>query len=487
MTPQLQQLQQQQAKTLQQSTPLNQQQLTPQQKQQLLVIAQQLRVSPQQVQQLTPLQVHHMQQKMRQHQQRQNAISLEQQFNMVMGSVYPKPKRLYKFVEDSDSILKKYEKFMQSFELHIYESAYKICPPNKSRSGSYRQEFGGDGLTLSKNDETLKDFLEYVARGLIPASLIDILADSNIQFYEGNLILQVFDHTNTTDVSPPTKKPVPTQAGETTNANKNGTHDKQQVPKQSLLKRPRIYRTLLRPNDLTTYYDMLTMSDEHKLSDAIYQNVEAEILNLTKRNLNLSVPRNPYDSFNAQLEQKLGLDMNVKLNYRELCSDQNSRGANPHTEMVYKQPTSSYEEMMLQYSTPVQRRNFLGFAVDFKNSNAGKALLARMANQPQLIKEQQQQQQQLQQQQQQQQQQNSNGKAQETKKRAPAKPRVTKPRAQNKGAPRKRQVKPKEDKPKDEKPKVRRPRKKKGAAAAEAEAAAAPGEPNPTGTAPESK
>ena len=148
---------------------------------------------------------------------------------------------------------------------------------------------------LEKNDETLKEFLEYVARGRIPEAIMEVLRDCNIQFYEGNLILQVYDHTNTVEVT--INRPIEgnsmnstlatkVQANNTINSNNNsvqGQHQHTLGEQIRKFRRPRVYRTLLRPNDLTNYYDMITYADQAIFSDSIYQQFESEILTLTKK------------------------------------------------------------------------------------------------------------------------------------------------------------------------------------------------------------
>ncbi|SSD58758.1 uncharacterized protein SCODWIG_00519 [Saccharomycodes ludwigii] len=299
-------------------------------------------------------------------QQRMNLANYEQQFLQLMTTLNKKPRRLYNFTEETDAILKKYEQFRTSFELHIYDNTYKICAPANSRlQQHFKNELSGDGLILNKNNETFKDFLENVARGIIPASIMDVLKDCNIQFYEGNLILQVYDHTNTVDIKPPQQnhpsipKNVSPIKSDPFNATGNNvpaqTNTKRALP---VLKRPRVYRTLLRPNDLTRYYDMMVISDQSRFSDGVYQQLESEILTLTKRNLNLKVPLNPFenkDLFDDKQQASMFLEPSVNENceviqhHRELCSNEDCRGLNPHMELREELPhnSSSFEEMML--------------------------------------------------------------------------------------------------------------------------------------------
>lgn len=303
----------------------------------------------QQQQQQLQQQRHRMllQQKAIQQQKHQQALqNYESQFYQLLMTLNKKPKRIYNFTEDTESTLKKYEQYRPSFEFHIYENNYKICAPANTRLQQQQKtpELTSDGLILNKNNPILKEFLEYVARGRIPASIMEVLRDSNIQFYEGNLILQVYDHTNTVDVAPKT--------------NPQQFIDKNKDPKKArpvTFKRPRVYRTLLKPNDLTHYYDMMSYADHTRFSDSIYQQLESEILSLTKRNLALDVPLNPYehrDKLEDDLFAKPQWDENTKSLkhvHRDLSSKEGTKGAvgrvAEHEE--FPQHSSNYEQLML--------------------------------------------------------------------------------------------------------------------------------------------
>ncbi|SCU84160.1 LADA_0D00188g1_1 [Lachancea dasiensis] len=360
-----------------------------------------------------------MQQKLRQQQQQQQQAmqNYENQFYQFLMTVNKKPKRLYNFAEDPDAILKKYEQFRPSFEFHIYENNYKICAPANTRVQQQQRtpQATSDGLILNKNNSTLKEFLEYVARGCIPEAIMEVLKDCNIQFYEGNLILQVYDHTNTVDVKQTQKKtpePTPTNGagvqnptvtsssaptsestGATPTASNQGVRPDlhgqpssrpvdnvndvaatsgslKKAPSNgetigsasefgesgdaksakeivATFKRPRVYRTLLRPNGLTHYYDMLSYADHTRFSDNIYQQLESEILTLTKRNLDLDVPLNPYEH-REKLDDVDFLPFDKQL-HRELSTRKGTKGQVGHIDLHEESPqhSSSYEQMML--------------------------------------------------------------------------------------------------------------------------------------------
>lgn len=340
-------------------------------------------------------------------QQQQQQLHFEQQIYQLLTTLNRKPKRLYQFKEDPDDLLKKYEQFKPSFEFHIYENNFKICAPANSRLQQHQKtpQNSNDGLILNKNNEILREFLEYVARGIIPEAIMEVLRDCNIQFYEGCLILQVYDHTNTVDVKQETpasatalnKTPQQNNAnmgsltGTPSNAaaagsaavkreylanNRNGTdpssvnnstfnsvnngignNKEKENPGKSFttLKRPRMYRTLLRPNDLTHYYDMLSYADHTRFPDSMYQQLESEILTLTKRNLNLDTPMNPYanrdlvsdDEFlNPTFNEE---KQNWEFPHRKLCTEPFTKGAIDHVELHEELPqhSSTYEQLML--------------------------------------------------------------------------------------------------------------------------------------------
>lgn len=297
-------------------------------------------------------------------QRQQQLQNYENQFYQLLMTLNKKPKRLYNFVEDTDSILKKYEQYRPSFEFHIYENNYKICAPANTKfiQQSKTPEISNDGLVLNKNNETLKEFLEYVARGRIPEAIMEVLRDCNIQFYESNLILQVYDHTNTVEVQPKENTSVETTAAKpesnsTNPANQSNVPESAEQPKTKPppFKRPRVYRTLLRPNDLTLYYDMMTYADQARFSDSIYLQLESEILNLTKRNIKLDVNLNPFenrdklDDCNFTAPTWSEEMSEVKFCHRKESARERTKGVVKFIEQHEEIPqhSSNYEQMML--------------------------------------------------------------------------------------------------------------------------------------------
>lgn len=409
--------QQQQQQQNVSNNPLNNPNLTPQQKQKLM-----------------------LQQRALQQQRQQQAMhNFENQFYQLLMTINKKPKRLYNFVEDTDSILKKYEQYRPSFEFHIYENNYKICAPANTRVQQQQKspEISNDGLVLNKNNEILKDFLEYVARGIMPEALMEVLRDCNLQLYEGNVVLQVYDHTNTVDIIPKdqpkqtkletagsvppsvastgatattgitststesmaspadqAKLPEPSttqgltptvKKEETSNPNITASSSRTNLVKTSF-RRPRVYRTLLRPTDLSSYYDMMTYADQARFSDTIYNQLEAELLTLTKRNIDLNVKLNPYEH-----KEKIGDDdfsvpewdetnRKMMFKHREMSRDENTKGAVGHIAQHEELPqhNSTYEQMMLIMSERTSTTTNSAFAAalakhatDLKSSKSG--------------------------------------------------------------------------------------------------------------------
>lgn len=329
-----------------------------------------------------------LQQRALQQQKHQQALqNYESQFYQLLMTLNKKPKRIYNFVEDTDLTLKKYEQYRPSFEFHIYENNYKICAPANTRLQQQQKapELTSDGLILNKNNAILKEFLEYVARGKIPESIMEVLRDCNIQFYEGNLILQVYDHTNTVDVAPKEQKDQSAKSLDQNSSLSSAGFSSQQKPTDTsspaqqqegdmkgdpaspstskgskkmgsaTFKRPRVYRTLLKPNDLTHYYDMMSYADHTRFSDSIYQQLESEILSLTKRNLTLDVPLNPFEH-KDKLEKELFAvphwDQSAKSvvhTHRSQSKKPGTKGAVGHIEEHEELPqhSSNYEQLML--------------------------------------------------------------------------------------------------------------------------------------------
>lgn len=243
------------------------------------------RPTAQQLQQLTPQQRLALQQQL---QARANGSALpqqqllQQQVRQKLGS--------YHFASTSAEILRKYAKYPPLLTFHIYDTHFRF---NNTQ----------DLAMVPKNSPMVRSFMEHIVREEIPTEMLELLKDFSIRFYDGCLVLQVYDHrhgdaektangangsTSNTSTSAPTSTTTAANDGKETG---NDAHAKPEtaVP-------PKTYRTLLRPTPLSLYYDLLYHTDSAltKFTDQLSLQMEAEILTLTNRKLDLSVPLNPY-------------------------------------------------------------------------------------------------------------------------------------------------------------------------------------------------
>ena len=92
----------------------------------------------------------------------------------------------------------------------------------------------------------------------------------------------------------------------------------QDKKQQMVVSKPRTYRTLLRPTSLSIYYDLLYHTDSalHRFTDYLSLQMESEILTTTNRELNLSVPLNPYNYDHLRPEPEPSSDMSQKVTKR---------------------------------------------------------------------------------------------------------------------------------------------------------------------------
>lgn len=239
--------------------------------------------------------------------------------------------RFYHFAETPETILKKYENESPSLILHIHPSHFR---------------FGNQETVIPKNSPLMKMFFEYVANKAIPPAATEVFADSGIKYYEGNIILQIVDHraipqtsdshdensdnkkkdgsTEKKDEEPVKTDPDKKEDGKEPDNQKtespstevkkegegdgdkseNSTEDKgkgtteggNNVNQQKV--EPKVIRTVLRPTPLSMWHDMLYFTDfsQGLFTDQVTLNIESEILKHTRRNLDLTVPKNPYNS-----------------------------------------------------------------------------------------------------------------------------------------------------------------------------------------------
>lgn len=249
------------------------------------------RPTAQQLQQLTPQQRLALQQQL---QARANGAALpqqqllQQQVRQKLGS--------YHFATTSAEILRKYAKYPPLLTFHIYDTHFRF---NNTP----------DLSIVPKNSPMVRSFMEHVVREEIPTEMLELLKDFSIRFYDGCLVLQVYDHRRQT--VPTGTTTATTAAGDTPNGateaangtnGANGTSETEKGDKNRAAAEaekaipPKTYRTLLRPTPLSLYYDLLYHTDSAltKFTDQLSLQMEAEILTLTNRKVDLTVPLNPY-------------------------------------------------------------------------------------------------------------------------------------------------------------------------------------------------
>ncbi|KAK6454077.1 uncharacterized protein RJT20DRAFT_137550 [Scheffersomyces xylosifermentans] len=333
-------------------------------------------VSPQQrpsSHQLTPAQIQQArQQQQLQHQQhqQQHPQHLHQtpqlnQAQLQQARARPNAQN-YQFLTSSQDILRKYARYPASLTLHIFETHYRF---NNSQ----------DSNIIPKNSPMIKDFLQNVMREQIPVEMSELLKDFSVKSYDGCLILQVFDHRNMVPTGPVN----PYRAASTNNEaakqenSKDGSNGSSTTASgsngsgtttsaaPSTVSKPKTYRTLLRPTQLSLYYDLLYYTDAAltKFTDSLSLQMESEILTLTNRKLDLSVPLNPYlcDDYlqpEPEYPQKVW-DEKIQ-DYRLIHSHRDAVDRpvrKIHQDEMVLHKTSEYEEIMLLLSNKYKRND----------------------------------------------------------------------------------------------------------------------------------
>lgn len=206
--------------------------------------------------------------------------------------------RMFFFPETPALLLKKFENEPPSLVLHVHPSHFR---------------FGNQETVIPRNSPLMKVFLEHIAYKAIPPVTAEVFGDSALKFYEGNIILQIVDHRDVPHENFTDK--------EDADGNKNKKSDEKVVPdsadgqpKQGLsstqikketvaVAKPKIVRTILQPTPVSIWHDSLCTSDLQKnpISDEAALDVESKILKFTVRNVDLTVPKNPYDSHIAPI------------------------------------------------------------------------------------------------------------------------------------------------------------------------------------------
>lgn len=184
----------------------------------------------------------------------------------------------YHFASTSTEILRKYAKFPASLSFHIYDTHYRF---NNTQ----------DSSIIPKSSPMAKSFLRHIINEEIPTEMTELLKDFAIRFFDGCIILQVYDHRNMIPSNPEDNAETKTKE-----ANSASTTAINGEKEQQAARKPKTYRTLLRPTAQSLYYDLLYHTDPTptKFTDQLSLQMEAEILTLTNRKLDLTVPLNPY-------------------------------------------------------------------------------------------------------------------------------------------------------------------------------------------------
>lgn len=250
------------------------------------------------------------------HRQKQMAVAQAAQ------TLSPTQDKIPHFATTSLEILQKYSKYPALVSLHIFENHYRF---NNSQ----------DSQVIPKDLPMIKDFMQHVLKETIPSELLELVKDFSIRLYDGCLILQVYDHRHMVDVL-----------------------IKQANGELGVTKKPKTYRTLLRPTQLLIYYDLLYHTDAamSKFTDPLSLQMELEILTLTNRNLDLSVPLNPYlceDYLQPELEYPKKVWNEAKGDYDLVYGHRDEVVFPPrklHQDEIVLHKLSDYEEIMLLMS-----------------------------------------------------------------------------------------------------------------------------------------
>lgn len=246
----------------------------------------------------------------------------DQQLLQNQQQLKGKPNKKYDFAVTSEEILNKYSKYPPSLTFHIYETHYKFN--------------NQDSNIIPKSSPMVKDFLIHMLKEEIPVEMSELIKDFSVRSYDGCLILQVYDHRHmvssgtessnsgskagndnvsssgnndsnkgslqesnekTVDSNNGSSSTTTTTTTNTANTSSSGSNTSSSASSsvKSVVK-PKTYRTILRPTQLSLYHDLLYHTDSAltRFTDPLSLQMESEILNLTNRKLDLNVPLNPY-------------------------------------------------------------------------------------------------------------------------------------------------------------------------------------------------
>lgn len=246
--------------------------------------------------------------------------------------------KAFEFPSTSEEILKRFSNQPPSLNFHIYETHFRF---NNSQGSNI----------IPKNSPMIKEFLHHILREEIPMEMSELIKDFAIKSYDGCLILQIYDHRNMIDTG---------SVGSTTTSAETSEDSSEDKPK---LTKPKTYRSILKPTQLSLYYDLLFHTDSAltRFTDQLALQMEAEILTLTNRKLDLTVPLNPYlqeEYLHPPIEYPKKV-YNENEDEYELVFLHRSEQQRPvrklHQEEMFLHKSSDYEEIMFLLSDKYKR------------------------------------------------------------------------------------------------------------------------------------
>lgn len=253
----------------------------------------------------------------------------------------------YQFTMTLQEILRKYQRYPPSLTFHIYETHFRF---NNTQ----------DSNIIPKESPMIKSFMKHLIKEEIPAEMMELLRDLSIKFYDGCLVVQVYDHRKKKgeESGAASEDAKLTDAKSEDASATSDAKDKEQKPPEPAVK-PRKYRALLRPTPQSLYFDLLYHTDSAltRFTDHFALQMESELLTLTNRNLDLSVPLNPYlqhEHLKPEHEfPKKVYDKDKKedklLHLHRKETPQEIRKL--HEEQMTMHKSSEYEELMLLLSS----------------------------------------------------------------------------------------------------------------------------------------
>ncbi|QOU23181.1 hypothetical protein BRETT_003373 [Brettanomyces bruxellensis] len=271
--------------------------------------------------------------------QQQLAKLTPQQRKILIIQQLRKRARTEKFYESNEELLKKYENYPASMILHIHENYY---------------QFGNSDAAIAKNSSVIKEFLKYVAFGIIPEALMEIIRDGGIKMYDGAIFLKVFDHRKLDESAlkddgrdeldavlhrEKNNAGKPDTAADKNNEHKNKAgkeiHDNEtREPEKTNIFKPKEYRTVLRMTQSSLYEDLSLQTDSQQFHDTFALTFESEVLTATNRNINLQPVLNPYK-----------YDRSLWPDYDSVTPTYNEKADQPLHEDLSRS-NSKYEQMM---------------------------------------------------------------------------------------------------------------------------------------------